>query len=60
MPPKPFEIYRRLLREGWRDDGCKGSHRKLSKDGQTIVLPLHREELPKGVWESIRKTARWR
>ena len=52
MPPKPFEIYRRLLREGWQDvGGGKGSHRKLK---------LRRKELPKGLWESIRKTARWR
>lgn len=60
MPPKPFEIYRRLLREGWQDDGCNGSHRHLSKDDKTIILPLHRRELPKGLWESIRKTAGWR
>ena len=34
MPPKPFEIYRRLLREHWQDNGCNGSHRKLSKGGK--------------------------
>lgn len=60
MPPKPFEIYRQLLREGWRDDGCKGSHRKLSKDGKDITVPLHRRELAKGTWERIRKDAGWR
>ena len=61
MPPKPFEIYRRLLREGWPDvGGGKGSHRKLQRGDRTILLPLRRKELPKGLWESIRKTARWR
>ena len=61
MPPKPFEIYRRLLREGWQDvGGGKGSHRKLKRGDRTIMLPLRRKELPKGLWESIRKTARWR
>ena len=41
MPPKPFEIYRRLLREGWQDvGGGKGSHRKLKRGDRTIMLPL--------------------
>lgn len=60
MPPKPLEIYRRLLKEGWRDAGGKGSHRKLVKDGSVIVLPLHRRELAKGTWEKLRKDAGWR
>lgn len=60
MPPKPFEIYRRLLREGWHDDGCKGSHRQLLKDGKRVTVPLHRKELAKGTWERIRKDAGWR
>ena len=60
MPPKPFEIYRRLLREGWHDDGCKGSHRKLSKGGTRIILPMHRGEMAKGMWEDVRKRAGWR
>ena len=46
MPPKPFEIYRRLLREGWQDvGGGKGSHRKLKRGDRTIMLPLRRKEL---------------
>lgn len=61
MPPKPSEVYRRLVREGWRvQEGGKGSHRKLRKDGVTIIVPYHRKELPRGLWESIRKTAGWR
>lgn len=60
MPPKPFEIYRRLLREGWQDNGCKGYHRKLSKDGKRVTVPLHRKELAKSTWERIRKDAGWR
>ena len=44
MPPKPFEIYRRLLREGWQDvGGGKGSHRKLKRGDRTIMLPLRRK-----------------
>ena len=47
MPPKPFEIYRRLLREGWQDvGGGKGSHRKLKRGDRTIMLPLRRKEHP--------------
>ncbi|MEF9875351.1 MAG: type II toxin-antitoxin system HicA family toxin [Gordonibacter sp.] len=60
MPPKPFEIYRQLRKEGWRDEGCKGSHCKLKKGDKTIVLPLHRAEIKKGLWERIRKDAGWR
>lgn len=59
MPPKPPEIYRRLLREGWTGVGGKGSHRKLVKDGRMIILPYHRLELAKGTWEKIKRDAGW-
>ncbi|WP_281653815.1 type II toxin-antitoxin system HicA family toxin [Eggerthella sinensis] len=59
MPPKPFEVYRRLRREGWIDEGGAGSHRKMSRNGKTIVIALHRKELRKGIWERIRKDAGW-
>ena len=60
MPPKPPEIYTRLIREGWKDEGGKGSHRKLERDGELIILPYHRKELAKGTWEKIRKQAGWK
>lgn len=59
MPPKPPEIYRRLLREGWADAGGKGSHRKLVRGDRMIILPYHRSELAKGTWEKIKRDAGW-
>lgn len=59
MPPKPPEVYRRLITDGWEDKGGKGSHRKLVRNGKTIILPYHRAELKKGLWERIRKDAGW-
>lgn len=59
MPPKPPEIYRRLLAEGWEDHGGRGSHRKLVRDGVTIILPYHRTEMKRGLWEKIRRQAGW-
>ncbi|MEG0619771.1 MAG: type II toxin-antitoxin system HicA family toxin [Raoultibacter sp.] len=60
MPPKPPEIYRKLLKEGWEENGGKGSHKKMTRKGEVIILPYHNKELSKGVWESIRKKAGWK
>ena len=58
MPPKPSEVYRRLLQEGWQDTGDgKGSHRKLRKGSALIILPFHAKEINKGTWNSIKKKA---
>jgi predicted RNA binding protein YcfA (HicA-like mRNA interferase family) len=59
MPPKPPEIYKKLLKEGWIEKEGKGSHRKLEKGDGMIILPFHRKELAKGTWEKIRKQAGW-
>lgn len=61
MPPKASEVYRRLLREGWSEvEGGKGSHRKVRRNGITIVVSFHTKELARGTWESIKKKAGWR
>ena len=60
MPPKPAEVLRRALRDGWVIVGGKGSHRKLWKDGKYLVIPYHTKELKKGMWEQIRRDAGWR
>lgn len=61
MPPKASEVYRRLLREGWREqESGKGSHRKLRRNGVSITVPYHSRELRVGTWESIKKRAGWR
>ena len=60
MPPRPREVYRRLLKEGWQEYQGKGSHRKLVRHGESIILPYHSKELWKGLWEDIKKKAGWR
>jgi predicted RNA binding protein YcfA (HicA-like mRNA interferase family) len=60
MPPKPLEIYRRLLREGWKDEGGRGSHRKMVRNGVILIVPMHPKELPKGTYHVIAKRAGWK
>lgn len=54
MPPKPPEIYRWAIKNGWVDKGGRGSHRKLEKNGRVVVVPYHRQELAKGTWLRIK------
>lgn len=54
-------ILKRLKKEGWEEigGGGKGSHRKLKKDNQVIILPHPKKDLPKGTARSIAKAAGW-
>lgn len=38
MPPKPMEIYRRLLKEGWVEKSRKGLHCKLVRGASIIIF----------------------
>ena len=51
------ELYRLLIQNGWKEVSSKGSHRKLRKENQTIILPIHTKELAKGTEKSIKKQA---
>ena len=53
------EVVRALERAGFVQVGAKGSHRKLFHDERhlTVIVPLHRGELPRGTLASILRQA---
>lgn len=50
-------IIRRLEAEGWVLVGSKGSHHKFRKDGQNVIVPHPKKDLPLGTARSIARFA---
>lgn len=56
--PKSAELLRFLLRNGYRKARQTGSHLILEHpERATLVLPVHRGDLPKGLFLKILKDA---
>ena len=53
------EIVKRLETEGWTLVSVKGSHHKYRKDGQTVIVPHPKKDLPLGTARSIARMAGW-
>lgn len=53
------EIVKRLEAEGWSLVSVKGSHHKYRKDGQTVIVPHPKKDLPLGTARSIARMAGW-
>lgn len=53
------KIIARLKREGWEFAGAKGSHHKFRRDGEHIVVPHPKKDLPLGTARAIAKFADW-
>tara|TARA_Y100000031_G_C8043537_1_gene302831 strand:+ start:323 stop:544 length:222 start_codon:yes stop_codon:yes gene_type:complete len=47
------KVLKILLKQGYVLVSQKGSHVKLRKEGNTIIVPLHRKPLKKGTLLSI-------
>ena len=60
MPPKPQEMEKEVLADGWQFESQVGSHRQYvhpSKPGK-VTIPFHKgKELKKGTVNAIRKQA---
>lgn len=52
-------IVKRLLAGGFERVAVKGSHHKFRKDGQTVVVPHPKKDLPIGTARSIAQMAGW-
>ncbi len=52
-------IIRRLEAEGWQEISIKGSHHKFRKDGQSLIVPHPKKDLPLGTARSIARMAGW-
>ena len=52
-------IIRQLIAEGWEQISIRGSHHKLRKDGQTVIVPHPKRDLPLGTARAIAKAVGW-
>ena len=59
MPLSPQEMIRLLKRNGFKEVSQNGSHRKLinPKTKKTVIVPIHSNELKKGLEQAILKQA---
>lgn len=53
------DIIRRLKAEGWVLVSTKGSHHKFRRDGQSLIVPHPKKDLPLGTARSIARIAGW-
>ncbi len=47
-----------LKQHGWNETHQRGSHVKLSKGGQSVIVPCHNRDVAIGTLERILKQAR--
>ena len=59
IPTNSRDIIRRLEAEGWLQVSSRGSHHKFRKDGQTLIVPHPRKDLPLGTARNIARVAGW-
>ncbi|MBR5756461.1 MAG: type II toxin-antitoxin system HicA family toxin [Firmicutes bacterium] len=53
---KGKDIVKKLIANGWSIARIHGSHIVMVKGSDTEVIPVHgNKDLPKGLWESIKK-----
>lgn len=59
IPTNSKEIVRRLEAEGWALVSIRGPHHKFRKDGQMLIVPHPKKDLPLGTARSIARVAGW-
>lgn len=58
--PTYREITGRLLKEGWKLERQKGSHRQFFRDGKRVTVSGGSGKQPtSGEWKDIKKKAGW-
>jgi predicted RNA binding protein YcfA (HicA-like mRNA interferase family) len=53
------KIIKRLLSEGWEPISIQGSHHKLGRGTERIIIPHPKKDLPTGLARAIAKAAGW-
>ena len=53
------KIIKRLKSEGWTLVSVRGSHHKLMRGSQMLIVPHPKKGLPNGTAKSIAKLAGW-
>lgn len=59
IPKSSKDIIHKLESEGWVFVSSKGSHHKYRKDGQSLIVPHPKKDLPLGTARSIARVAGW-
>jgi len=52
---KDKDLLKLLLKNGWELVSVKGSHHKITKDGKTEIIPIHGNDIKKGLLSAILK-----
>lgn len=53
------DIVRQLQRDGWVLISVKGSHHKFGRNGQSLIVPHPKKDLPIGTARAIARAAGW-
>lgn len=53
------KIIKKLKAEGWVLVSTRGSHHKFSRNGETLIVPHPKNDLPTGTAKAIAKQAGW-
>ena len=52
---KDKDLLKLLLKDGWKLVSVKGSHHKITKDEKTEIIPVHGNDIKKGLLSAILK-----
>ena len=52
---RPTELIKKLHKIGWTTDRIHGSHHILTKDNETISIPVHNTDMKPGLLNNILK-----
>jgi predicted RNA binding protein YcfA (HicA-like mRNA interferase family) len=53
------DIVRKLEAEGWVPVSTNGSHHKFRRNGQSLIVPHPKKNLPMGTARNIARVAGW-
>jgi predicted RNA binding protein YcfA (HicA-like mRNA interferase family) len=53
------KIIKKLKAEGWVLVSTRGSHHKFARNGETLIVPHPKNDLPTGTAKAIAKQAGW-
>ena len=60
QPPTVREVAKRLGKEGWKLNGCKGDHWKFENGEKVVIVPGKMgDHIKQGTWKSIKNQVGW-
>lgn len=49
---KDKDFLKLLIQDGWVLKNVEGSHHKLEKDNEIVIVAIHGKDIKKGLWNS--------